>query len=388
VLVGSVLEGQLAESRDHVLNGRVLPVAVLAAKGVEPWDAVKQVVDNGNDNSDTDGVSPDNNDGDNVDPAVITELAVERRGVGLVWLTRHPSEDSEDSGESIDTENSDDKLEGWESLAATGNEDQPVLSESNLKEEDGLDSTEVLDDTTVGQEESTTDDPGTESEQKTKDNGDEPDLGQLPLDGARLRVGVVVGDGDGSQISEEGEEDNKLGADGLVEDDHGGDEVDFQVQAEGDTVLDIGLHTLENLASSLDGQDDRGQTRGKEDDISGSLSSLGRTLDGNTTVRLLERRGVVDTVSSHGSQVTTLLQHLDDLVLVFGEDFGETVGALDKVVLSGTGETAVDELGRVVDLGTESKHLASLLSDGNSITTVIMLAVKMICSVKKLTSTS
>jgi hypothetical protein len=376
VLVGSVLERQLAESRDHVLDGRVLPVAVLATKGVEPWDAVKQVVDNGNDNSDTNGVSPDNDNGDNVDPAVVTELAVERRGVSLVWLTRHPSEDSEDSCEGIDTQNSDDKLEGWESLATTGNEDQPVLSEGNLEEEDGLDSTEVLDDTTVGQEESTTDDPGTESEQKTEDDGDEPDLGQLPLDGTRLRVGVVVSDGDGSQISEEGEEDDELSTNGLVEDDHGGDKVNFQVETESDTVLDVGLHTLENLASSLDGQDDSGETRGKEDDISGSLSSLSGTLDGNTTVRLLERRGVVDTVSSHGSQVTTLLQHLDDLVLVFGEDFGETVGALDKVVLGGTSKTAVDELGRVVDLGTESKHLASLLGDGNSVTTVRMLAVK------------
>ncbi|KAH6235051.1 hypothetical protein HBI42_021380 [Parastagonospora nodorum] len=205
---------------------------------------------------------------------------------------------------------------------------------------DGLDSTEVDNDTTVGKEQSSADDPCSKSEQETKDDGNQPDLGQLPLDRAGLRVGVVVGNGNGSQISEQGEEDNKLGADGLVEDDHGGDEVDFQVQAEGDTVLDVGLHTLENLAGSLDGQDDRRQTRGKEDDISGGLSSLGGTLDSNTTVRLLERRGVVDTVSGHGSQVTTLLQHLYDLVLVFGEDFGETVGALDKVVLGSTGETA------------------------------------------------
>jgi hypothetical protein len=370
VLVRTVLERQLAEGSNHVLNSRVLPVAVLAAEGVEPWNLVEEVVDDGDDNGDTNGVSPDDNDGDNVDPSVITELAVDRRGVGLVWLTRHPSEDSEDGGKSVDTENGDDKLERGESLATTGNEDQPVLSKRDLEEQDGLDSTEVLDDTTVVEEESATDDPGTESEQETENDRDEPNLGQLPLNGAGVGVSVVVSDGDGSQISEQGEEDNKLGTDGLVEDDHRGDEVDLQVQAKSDTVLDVGLHALEDLAGSLDGKDDGGQTGGKEDDISGSLGSLGGTLDGNTTVRLLERWGVVDTVTSHSSQMTTLLQHLDDLVLVFGEDFGETVGTLDEIVLGGTGETAVDELGRVVDLGSESKHLAGLLGDGNSVTTV------------------
>lgn len=382
MFVFAVLERQLAEGSNHVLNSRVLPLAVLAAKGVEPWDAVKEVVDNGDDDGDTNGVSPDDNDGDNISPAIITELEVDGLGVGLVWLTRHPAEDSEDGGKSVDTQDSTNELERGPGLSATGDEDEPVLSKGNLEEEDGLDSTEVLDDTTVGEEESATDDPGTESEEETENDGDEPDLGQLPLDGAGLRVGIVVGDSDGGQISEQGEEDNELGTDGLVDDDHGGDEVDFQMQAKSDTVLDISLHTLENLAGSLDGQDNGGQTRGKEDDISGSLSSLSGTLDGNTTVRLLERRGVVDTVSSHSSQVTTLLQHLDDLVLVFGEDFGETVGALDKIVLGGTGETAVDELGGVVDLGSEGKHLASLLSDGNSVTTVELISMRNVVEMK------
>jgi len=258
VLVGSVLERQLAESRDHVLDVGVLPVAILATEGVEPWDGVEQVVDDGDDDGHTNGVSPDEDNGDNVDPAVITELAVEGRGVGLVRSTGHPAEEGEDGSEGIDTENSTDKLEGWESLSATGNEDQPVLSKGNLKEEDGLDSTEVDNDTTVGKEQSSADDPCSESKQETKDDGDQPNLGQLPLDGAGIGVGVVVGNSDGSQISEESKEDDELGTDGLVEDDHGGDQVDFQVQAESDTVLDVSLHTLEDLASSLDGQDDCG----------------------------------------------------------------------------------------------------------------------------------
>jgi hypothetical protein len=66
--------------------------------------------------------------------------------------------------------------------------------------------------------------------------------------------------------------------------------------------------------------------------------------------------------------VTTLLQHLDDLVLVLGEDFGETIGTLNEVVLAGTSETTVDKTLRVVDLGTESKHLASFLGNSDSVT--------------------
>lgn len=368
VLVGSVLESKLAESSNHVLDVRVLPVTVLAAELVEPCDAVKQVVDDGDDDRDTDGVSPDEDNGDNVDPTALLELGVVGRRVGLVVGTGHPAEEGEDGGKSVDTENGDDQLERGESLTATSDEDEPVLGKGNLEEEDGLDGTEVDNDTAVGQEESATDDPGSQSEEETEDDGDEPDLGQLPLDRTLLRVSVVVSDGDGSQISEEGKEDDELSTDGLVKDDHRGDEVDFQVETESDTVLDVCLHTLENLAGSLDGKDDGGQTRGKEDDISGSLSSLSGTLDGNTTVRLLQGRSIVDTVTSHSSQVTTLLEHFDDLVLVLGENLSETVSTLDEIVLSGTGKTAVDELGRVVNLCSESKHLAGLLGDGNSVT--------------------
>lgn len=181
-------------------------------------------------------------------------------------------------------------------------------------------------------------------------------------------MGVIVGDGNGSKIGKEGKEDNKLSADSLVDDDHGSDKVDLQVQAEGDTVLDVCLHTLENLTGDLDGRDNGGETWGKEDNIGGGLSGFSGTLDGNTTVRLLERWSVVDTVTSHGSQMSTLLQHLDDLVLVLGEDLSETISLLDKIVLSGSRETTVDETFRVVNLGTKSQHLASFLGNSDGIT--------------------
>ena len=230
-----------------------------------------------------------------------------------------------------------------------------------------MDGAEVLDDAAVGEEHGAADDPGAEGEEYAEDDGDDPDLGELPFDGALLEVCVVVGDGDGGQISEQGEEYNQLDTDGLVDDDHGGDEIDFQVQAESDTVLDICLHTLENLTGDLDGRDDGGKTGGEEDNISGGLGGFGSTFDGNTAVRLLQGGSVVHTVTSHGGQMATLLQHLDDLVLVLGEDFSETISLLDEIVLSSSRETTVDETLRVVDLGAESKHLASFLGNSDSV---------------------
>ena len=245
ILVGAALERQFAEGRNHVLNGRVLAVTVFAAELIEPRNAVEQIVDNGDDDGDTDRVGPDDNNGDNVNPAVFAKFHIMRSGVGLIIRARQPAEEAEDGSKDVDSQDSTHKLEGRQRLAATGDEDEPVLSEGDFKEEDGLDSAKVLDNTTTGQEEGATDDPGTESEEQTKDNGDQPDLGQLPFNGALLRVGVlvyistckirvnggadIVGDGDGGQIGEEGKEDNELNTDGLVDDDHRGDEIDLQM---------------------------------------------------------------------------------------------------------------------------------------------------------------
>jgi len=362
-----VVDGELAKVADNVLHLAVVHVTVLATEIVEPSDLVEEEVDNGDDDGDTNGVAPDDDDSDNVGPSVTALVEVVGR-VGGNRVARQPSEDTEESGQSVDGEDRENQLEGREGLTTTSDENEPVLSKGNFEEKDFLNGTKVLNDTTGWQEHASSDNPSTDGEKYTEDDRDEPDLGQLPLDRTLLRVSIVVGDGDGGQISEEGDKDNQVTSDDFVDDNGREGEVDFQVQAESDTVLDVCLHTLENLASSLDGQDDGGKTGGKEDDVGGSLGSFGGTFNSNTTISLLEGRSIVDTVTSHGSQMATLLQHLDDLVLVFGEDFSETIGTLDKVVLSRAGKTTVDKLRRVVDLGTKSEHLASLLGNSDSIT--------------------
>jgi len=366
LLVGN---GDLGQVGEDVLHLGICAAALGAAEVVEPCHAVHEVVDDSNDDRDTDGVTPDDDDGDNGSVAVIRQKSVAGDWVGgLASSTAQPTEDGEEGGEDIDTEDGADELPGWPGLTTTGDEDEPVLGKGDFEEEYTLDGTEVVDDTTVGEEESTTDDPGTESEENTEDDGDDPDLWKLPLDWALFEMGVVVGDGNGGKIGKEGKEDNELSADGLVDDDHGCDKVDLHMQAEGDTVLDVCLHTLENLTGDLDCRDNGGETWGEEDNIGSGLSGFSSTLDGDTTVGLLERWSVVDTVTSHGSQMSTLLQHLDDLVLVLGEDLGETISLLDKIVLGGSRETTVDETFRVVNLGTESQHLASFLGNSDGIT--------------------
>ena len=175
---------------------------------------------------------------------------------------------------------------------------------------------------------------------------------------------IVVRNGDGGEIGEQRQEDNQVDADGLVDDDHGRDEVDLEVQAERDTVLDVGFHALEDLAGDLDRGDDGAEAGSEEDDVRCGLGGFGRALDGDTAVGFLERGRVVDAVACHGRQVAALLEHLDDLVLMFWEDLREAIRFFDEIVLRGAAEAAVDELVAVVDFGAEGEQLAGLLGDG------------------------
>ena len=116
----------------------------------------------------------------------------------------------------------------------------------------------VLHNTAIWHVHGAADDPGSQSKLNPEDDRDDPDLGELPLDRASLGVSVVVGDSDGSQVSEQCDEYDQIGADSLVDDDHGCDEVDLEVQTERDTVLNVRFHALKDLACNLDGKHDSG----------------------------------------------------------------------------------------------------------------------------------
>ena len=147
---------------------------------VESNRVLEEVVDTTHDAEDTEGEDPDTDNGDD-------------GGVG----TDEPTPDGEAGGEDIDNEDSASELPrgdgGPEGTVGTGDEDQPVLSKRDLKEDNLVQVTEVLDDTTVD----TTSvhggdsDPGTDGKDDTEEDGHTPELGKVPLDGG-LRVGGVV----------------------------------------------------------------------------------------------------------------------------------------------------------------------------------------------------
>lgn len=218
--VDFVLDGDLAQVGEDVLHHGVLGRALLAAEVVKALPAGHDVVDDTNDDDDSDGVDPDQDDGDNVDGTVLRKVLGQAGGDGrLAEAAREPTETGEEGGEDVDTEDGANELPRGEGVEATGDEDQPVLSQGDLEEEDLLDAAVVLDDATVLEPHGAAEDPGSDSEQSTEDDGDDPDLGQLPLDGTALVVSVVVGDGDGGKISEQGEEDDQVDTNGLVDGD-------------------------------------------------------------------------------------------------------------------------------------------------------------------------
>eukprot|EP01083_Nonionella_stella_P316476 1147731_1 len=68
--VNVVLNGKLGKVTDDVLHLGVVHIAVGTSEVIEPLNLVEEVVDNGNDNGDEDGVDPDNKESDRVDPSV------------------------------------------------------------------------------------------------------------------------------------------------------------------------------------------------------------------------------------------------------------------------------------------------------------------------------
>ena len=60
-------------------------------------------------------------------------------------------------------------------------------------------------------------------------------------------------------------------------------------------------HPLEDDSGSSDGVNDGGQSGLGENDVGGSSSSVGSSLDGDSDVGSGERRGVVGSVSGHGA---------------------------------------------------------------------------------------
>jgi len=150
VLVLLVGDGDLVQVSEDVLHLGVSVAALVTSEVVEPCPFVEEVVDDGNDDGDTDRVTPDNDNGDNAGVSVVREKAIVVSGIGLLSSTSsEPAENTEEGSKDIDTEDGADELPGRPGVASTGDEDEPVFSEGDFEEENALDTTEVVDDTSV-----------------------------------------------------------------------------------------------------------------------------------------------------------------------------------------------------------------------------------------------
>jgi len=164
MFINLVLHSDLGEMGNDVFDLGISLGALGTSEVVQPCQLVKHVVGDGADDNDTNGVTPNNADSDNRGVAVLGKTGVLGNWVGsLTSVATQPAEDTEEGCENIDTADSADELPRGPGLTSTSDEDEPVLSERDLEEEHSLDGSEVVNHTTVGEEERSTHNPGTES---------------------------------------------------------------------------------------------------------------------------------------------------------------------------------------------------------------------------------
>lgn len=164
-----MLNGELVEVDQDVLEVGVLLVAVLAAEVVDPVDALQTIINDGDEDDDAQRVQPDDDDGDNVGPAVgrVVKGRGRRRPHDAAAAARQPAEQAEDGGDDVDAQDGEAELPRRPRLAAARHEDEPVLRQRHLQEEHLLDGAEPLDDAAAAQEHGATSDPGSGGQQQS-----------------------------------------------------------------------------------------------------------------------------------------------------------------------------------------------------------------------------
>lgn len=197
------------------------------------------------------------------------------------------------------------------------------------------------------------------------------DLSQVPRVGSLGRQDSVEGQGhDGTIVEDSNDKNHERGEIVLPDKGHDG-ETDDDSDGNGTSVDGVVSHSLENDSRSVDGVDNGRQSGFSQDDIGGTSSGIGSTLDGDTDVGTRQSGSIVGTVTSHGTQVTETLNSLDNLEFVLGEDTSESIGVHDHLVQVGVLSTGDGSLFQ--DLGgvhvvTETQSSTSLLGNSELIT--------------------
>lgn len=196
-------------------------------------------------------------------------------------------------------------------------------------------------------------------------------FGKIPRVGCSRRKDSVKRKGhDGTVVENSDDQDHEGREVESPGEGHDG-EAEYDTDGNGTSVDSIVPHTLEDDSRTVDGVDDSRETGLSKDNVSGTSGSVGGTLDGDTDVGTRKSRGIVGTVTSHGTKVAKVLDTLDNLELVLGEDTGETIGVHDHLVKVGMLATSfgtfLQNLSRV-HVVTKTKSSTGFLSNSKLVT--------------------
>ena len=189
-------------------------------------------------------------------------------------------------------------------------------------------------------------------------------------------LGLFVGEGDGgeeisSQIdAEDGDGSERKGNGENHEDEEGSDFGNVGSEGVGDGLLQV----VEDQSTFLNTSDDGSKVVIKQDHVSGLFGDIrtGNT-HGNTDIGLLERWGIVDTITSDGDDLAGSLATIDDDKFLLGRSSGEhdfsvmSEDIIDGGVVEITEAGAVDNSGlgfSGVDFGNSNTSLFGDVFDG------------------------
>ena len=243
----------------------------------------------------------------------------------------HPV-DGDDGGDGLSAEDGDQQdaggADGPERPTRSGQEDREMSGDGQHEVHQGLHAgvSEVED--AVAQVEKT---EGSDRSKYAQHGGDPEHQSHVPGFGSVSVVDLVVRDRqDGAVVEQRKHHDHDGGQRVEIENEDGEGDEQQHPQGFGDAVDRVAVHPLKDLAALFDRVDDDRQPRGQQHDVGGRAGGVGGSGDGDAAVGLLQRGGVVDPVAGHPDDVVELLQDIDDVILVLGEDLGETISFLNR----------------------------------------------------------
>lgn len=212
---------------------------------------------------------------------------------------------------------------------------------------------------------------GRGGEVDTVSDTERENFGKIPrVRGSRRKNSVKREGHDGTVVENSNDQDHE-GREVELPGEHHDGETENNTDGNRTSVDGIIPHTLEDNSRTVNGVNDSRKTGFGKDNVGSTSGSVSGTLDSDTDVGTRKSRGIVGTVTSHGTKVTKVLDTLDNLELVLREDTGETIGVHDHLVKVGVLATRLGTFLQNlsgVHVVTKTKSSTGFLSDSKLVT--------------------